>query len=89
MPMAATRLLAEGGANMNRAMRGITEVSPRFQAGIAYVYYLLIIVSGIVILLAGSRRGFLVDVIATAFYIAVTVLFYAFTKRARRSGQGE
>lgn len=58
------------------------ESSPHLQAKVAYVYYLLTIVTGIVVLLAGNRLNFLVDVIATAFYVAVTALFYALTKRA-------
>ncbi len=69
---------------MNRAMTHvrIPESPPRNQAKVAYVYYLLTIVTGIVVLVAGNRLNFLVDVIATAFYVAVTVLFYALTKRA-------
>jgi hypothetical protein len=71
---------------MNRATtKGrIAETSPRFQAEIAYIYYLLIIATGLVILFFGSRLGFLVDVIASAFYVAVTALFYALTKRGAR-----
>ncbi len=56
--------------------------SPRFQSNVAYIYYLLTIVTGIVVVVMGNRLNFLVDVIATAFYFAVTVLFYALTKRA-------
>ena len=69
---------------MNRAMTksDITGASPRFQSRAAYVYYLLVIVTGVVVLFAGSRLNFLVDMIATAFYVAVTVLFYTLTKRA-------
>jgi hypothetical protein len=39
-------------------------------------------VTGVVVLFAGSRLNFLVDMIATAFYVAVTALFYTLTKRA-------
>jgi cobalamin biosynthesis protein CobD/CbiB len=68
---------------MDRAMtKGrIAETSPRFQGGIAFVYYLLTIVTAIVVLFLGSRLNFLVDVIATAFYVAATALFHALTKR--------
>ena len=52
----------------------------RFQARITYVYYLLIIATGIVTLLLGSRLDFLVDVIAAAFFVGVTAIFYALTK---------
>lgn len=69
---------------MNRALTNgrIAETSPRFQARLAYIYYVLIIVTGLVILFFGSRLGFLIDVIATAFYLAVTALFYSLTKAA-------
>ena len=69
---------------MNQAMTHtrIPESSPRNQSTVAYAYYLLTIVTGIVVLVAGNRFNFLVDVIATAFYVAVTALFYALTKRA-------
>lgn len=70
---------------MNRPVtkEQIAETSPRFQARIAYLYYLLTILTGLVILFLGNRFGFFVDVLATAFYFAVTALFYALTKRAR------
>lgn len=54
-----------------------------FPAGIAYAYYLLTILTAIVVLFLGSRLNFLIDVVATAFYISVTVLFYALTKSPR------
>ena len=68
---------------MNRAMtkERIPETSTRFQARIAIIYYLLVIVTGVVILLVGNRLGFFVDVIATAFFLSVTALFYVLTKR--------
>lgn len=58
------------------------EASPRFQDRITYLYYLLTIVTGIVVLFVGSRLNFLVDGIAAAIYVTVTALFYALTKRA-------
>ena len=69
---------------MNHAMTNgrIAETTPRFQTTITYVYYLLTIVTGVVVLVAGNRMNFLVDVIATAFYVALTTLFYALTRRA-------
>ncbi|HKD62172.1 MAG TPA: hypothetical protein VKB47_17045 [Terracidiphilus sp.] len=68
---------------MNRAMtkERIAEMSARFQARIALIYYLLVIVTGVVIFLVGNRLGFFVDVIATAFILSVTALFYALTRR--------
>jgi len=76
--------VAEGEVTMNRVMTNgrIAETSPRFQAGIAYLYYLLTILAGAFVLFIGSRFNFLVDVIATTLYVAVTALFYALTKRA-------
>jgi hypothetical protein len=58
------------------------EASSALEATIACVYYLLTIVMGVVILYFGGRLGFVVDVIASAFYLAVTALFYALTKGA-------
>lgn len=68
---------------MNRAMtkERIPETSARFQARTAFIYYMLVIVTGVVILLVGNRLGFFVDVIATAFFLSVTALFYALTRR--------
>lgn len=68
---------------MNRAMtkQRIRETSARFEARIALLYYLLVIVTGVVIFLVGNRLGFFVDVIATAFILSVTALFYALTRR--------
>jgi hypothetical protein len=69
---------------MNPALmkQRIVEASPRFKARIAAAFYLLTILTGVVVLLVVGRLGFVVDVIATAFYIAVTALFYALTKEA-------
>jgi hypothetical protein len=77
-------LVAEGEITMNRVMTNgrIVETSPRFQAGVASCYYLLTILTGVIVLFIGSRLNFFVDVIATALYVAVTALFYALTKRA-------
>ena len=72
---------------MNRALTNgrIVEAAPGFQTTITYVYYLLTIVTGVVVLVAGNRMNFLVDVVATAFYVALTALFYALTKERRHS----
>jgi len=66
---------------MNRAVTNqrIAEAS-RFQTGIACLYYLLIIITAVVILFLGSKLGFLVDLVASAFYVGVTALFYALTR---------
>ncbi len=63
---------------MNTAeMKGqIAEVSPRFKARMAGVFYLVTILAGGVVLFAHGRLGLVVDLIATACYISVTALFY-------------
>lgn len=68
---------------MNRAVttERIPETSARFRARIAFIYYLLVIVTGVVMLLVGNGLGFFADVIATAFFLSVTALYYALTKR--------
>jgi hypothetical protein len=54
----------------------IGEASPRFQARIAAVFYLVTILMGGVVLFMQGRLGLVVNLIATACYIAVTALFY-------------
>jgi len=58
----------------------ITEASPRFKAGITGVFYLVTILMGGAVLLFQSRLGLVVDLIATACYIAVTGLFYRLSR---------
>jgi hypothetical protein len=50
--------------------------SPRFQARIAAVFYLVTILMGGVVLFVQGRLGLVVDLIATACYIAATAFFY-------------
>jgi hypothetical protein len=54
----------------------IAEASPRFRARIAGVFYLVTLLMGGVVLFVHGRLGLVVDLIATACYIAVTALFY-------------
>jgi hypothetical protein len=58
------------------------EASPRFKGDIAAVFYLLTILTGVLVFVAGGRQVIAVDVIATAFYVGMTVLFYVLTRRA-------
>jgi len=58
----------------------IPEASPRFQASIAAVFYLVTILMGGVVLFVQGRLGLVVDLIATACYIAVTALFYRLSR---------
>jgi hypothetical protein len=44
--------------------------------------YLLTILTGVLVFVAGGRQVIAVDVIATAFYVGMTVLFYVLTRRA-------
>jgi hypothetical protein len=54
----------------------IGEASPRSKARIAGAFYLVSILMGGVVLFVHGRLGLVVDLIATACYIGVTVLFY-------------
>jgi hypothetical protein len=57
-----------------------TEALPRFQSRIAAVFYLVTILMGGVVLFMQGRLGLVVDLIATACYIAVTALFYRLSR---------
>ena len=66
---------------MNTPMnRRIGEASPSFQSRIAAAFYLVTILMGGVVLFMQGRLGLVVDLIATACYIAVTVLFYRLSR---------
>jgi hypothetical protein len=54
----------------------IAEGSPRFKSGIVGVFYLITILTGGVVLFVHGRLGLVVDLIATACFIAATALFY-------------
>jgi hypothetical protein len=53
----------------------IAEASPRFKVRITGVFYLVTILTGGVVLFAHGRLGLVFDLMACAFYIAVTALF--------------
>ena len=65
-------------------MKRIDEASPRFKARIAGVFYLLTFVTGVIALVSVSGR-FVANLIATACYIAVTLLFYDLFKPVNRN----
>jgi hypothetical protein len=58
----------------------IAEASPRFKARITVVFYLVTILTGLVVLFAHSRLGLVVDLIASVFYVAVTALFHELSR---------
>jgi hypothetical protein len=62
-------------------MKGrIGEASPRFKARITGIFYLLTIVTGLVVLFAHGRLGLVLELIASVCYVAMTALFYALTR---------
>jgi hypothetical protein len=62
-------------------MKGrIGEGSPRFKARITGIFYLLTIVTGLVVLFAQGRLGLVLELIASVCYVAMTALFYALTR---------
>ncbi len=65
-------------------MARIAAASPRFKARIAGVFYLIVFVTGTFALVFVSGR-FVNNLIATACYIAVTLLFYDLFKPVNRS----
>jgi hypothetical protein len=56
------------------------EVSPRFQARITGVFYLVTIVTGLVILFAHGRLGLAFDVITSVCYVAMAAVFYTLSR---------
>jgi hypothetical protein len=66
-------------------VKRIAEASPRLRARIAGVFYLLTILIGVVVLNVHGRLRVAADLIATACYIAVPVLFYGLLKPVNRS----
>ena len=71
-----------GETNMTTAQmkERIAESSPRFKSGITGVFYLVTILMGAGVFLLHGRMGSVVDVIASACYIAVTALFYGLSR---------
>lgn len=60
----------------------VPEVSSGIKARMVIVFYLFTFLTGGFFLFVGGKLGFVVDLTATASYIAVTFLFYALSKGA-------
>ena len=56
------------------------QVSSGPKGGMVGVFYLLTFVMGGLFLFMGGKLGFVVELTAAMFYIAVTVLFYSVSK---------
>jgi hypothetical protein len=65
-------------------MERIAEASPRFKARIAGIFYLLTFVTG-VIAMVSARGSLAANLLATACYVAVTLLFYDIFKPVNRN----
>jgi ABC-type transport system involved in cytochrome bd biosynthesis fused ATPase/permease subunit len=70
---------------MNIPMERIAAASPRPRARITAVFYLFTILMGGLVLFVHGRLALVVDLIATACYLAVTALFYDLSKPVNRS----
>jgi len=68
--------------NNGLATKRVVEVSSGLKSGMIVVFYLLTFLTGGFFLFVGGKLGFVVDLTATAFYITVTVLFYALSKES-------
>ncbi|MFZ0308653.1 MAG: hypothetical protein WAL89_10790 [Candidatus Sulfotelmatobacter sp.] len=67
-------------------MKRIVEASPRLKTRITVAFYLVTILMGGLVLLVPGRLALLVDLIATACYLAVAALFYDLSKPVSRQG---
>lgn len=61
-------------------MERIAEASPRLQAKLVGVYYLITILTGAFILFFHGRLAFAADIVAAAFYLGVTAVLYELSK---------
>jgi len=64
------------------ATKQIREASSGRKSGMVGIFYLLTFLTGGFFLSVGNKFGFVADVVAAMFYIAVTVLFYSASKGA-------
>jgi hypothetical protein len=66
-------------------MDGTGKLSPRVQARLAGVFWLLTILTGAYALLIGGRSGPAVNLVSTACYLAATILVYGLLKPVSQS----
>ena len=66
-------------------IKRIAKASPRFNARIAGVFYLLVFLTGGLALFVRGRLGSAAGLIAGACYVAVTLLFYGIFKPVNRN----
>ena len=64
------------------AARQTREAASGHKSGTVGIFYLLTFLTGGFFLSVGNRFGFVADIVAAMFYIAVTVLFYSASKGA-------
>lgn len=60
------------------------QVATRYRGRFVALYYLLTILMGAFVLFFHGRVALTADVIATAFYLALTALFYDLSKAGNR-----
>jgi len=68
--------------NTSFTTKTLAGVPSSHKSGIVAAFYLLTFLAGGFFLFVGGRLGFVVDLSAATFYIAVTVLFYSLSKGA-------
>lgn len=66
-------------------MKRLVEASPRLIARVAAAFYVVVFVTSIYALLVRTPAGMVVGLVAGAFYVAVTVLFYFIFKPVNRN----
>ena len=58
----------------------IAEGSPRFKARITGIFYLVTILTGVIVFFAHGRLSLVFDLIASVCYVAMTALFYELSR---------
>ena len=61
----------------------IAESAPRHNGRIVGAYYLLTMLAGVLVIFFHGRLAFAADLITTVAYVAITILFYALSKKRR------